>query len=366
MDLIYTVNSASNTLAPVSPVPFAQIGVKERAQLEAWVIDNPKVLGEELLVITSEFDRFDKSDRRLDILALDKGSHLVVVELKLDLAKSYADQQAIRYAAFCSTMVMEDAVTEYAAYHGISEENAATAFQAFLESEDLPELEDPTRIILAAGSLDDPELTSTVLWLRSCGVDITCVELTPYKVGEGHPIILVPRTIIPVPEARDYIVRVERKEAKKIQQSKAATRYQGLWRAVADAFNALGTQFRATGNARGTYTKLHIGNSYVHYEWMWRRRAAALDVCLHFEWPSKARCTEAAERLKQHEEAIRKDIALDFRIEPFGKIWTQARVRLPFDGTIPDTEIATKAAATMKILIDRTYPVVKQILEDAD
>ena len=34
-------------------------------------------------MITSEFDRFDKSDRRLDILALDRAGRLVVVELKL-------------------------------------------------------------------------------------------------------------------------------------------------------------------------------------------------------------------------------------------------------------------------------------------
>ncbi|HVP12762.1 MAG TPA: hypothetical protein VMV94_16425, partial [Phycisphaerae bacterium] len=166
MDQIYVVEPESKRLTAVEAVSLAAIGIKERDDLEKWVLDNPQVLGEELLVITSEFDRFERSSRRLDVLALDKNGVLVVVELKLELSGSWADQQAIRYAAFCSTMTMEDVVSARAEFFGSSNDDARAAMLQFLGASELPELGDRPRIILAAGSLDDAELTSAVLWLR--------------------------------------------------------------------------------------------------------------------------------------------------------------------------------------------------------
>ncbi|MFH0982741.1 MAG: hypothetical protein V2A79_14550 [Planctomycetota bacterium] len=364
MDQIYLVDPASKKLTGVCAVSFAEIGVKERADLEAWVIDNPQVLGEDLLVITAEFDRFEKSTRRLDVLALDKDGVLVVVELKLELSGSYADQQAIRYAAFCSTMTMQDVVQARAEYLHTSEDDAAKAVCEFLGVEDLPELSDRPRIMLAAGSLDDAELTSTVLWLRNFGVDISCIELTPYRLEHTGTLILVPRTIIPIPEARDYIVRVEQKEVKKAEESKAAARFRTLWRAVAEEFNSLGTGFRTTGNSRDTYMKVPVGASCVHYEWLWRKRASALDVCLHFEWADGARCASAADRIRAHERTITAGVDSEFFVGAFGAKWTEARFRLPFHGDVADPDIAKRAAATMKLLIERTHPILQGILQE--
>lgn len=210
-DNLYMVDPQTRRLGSVEPVSFAEIGIRERADLEAWVCHEPRVLGEDLLVLTSEFARFDRSDRRLDVLALDKDGVLVVVELKLELTGAPADQQAIRYAAFCSTMTMADAVGALAAFRKIGTEDAEKTIREFLELDELPELGDRPRVILAAGSLDDQELTSVVLWLRSFGIDITCVELTPYRLPGDGRMILVPRVIIPLPETKEYVVSVEKK-----------------------------------------------------------------------------------------------------------------------------------------------------------
>lgn len=52
---------------------------------------------------------------------------------------------------------------------------------------------------------------TTVLWLNQFeGLDIRCVQLLPYKVGER--VLLDVRQIVPLPEATDYQVRVRRKE----------------------------------------------------------------------------------------------------------------------------------------------------------
>src|SRR5262245_53692841 len=115
-DPIYIVAPATKVLTPVQQVSLSDLGIRERKDLEAWVLSHPELLGEPLLIISSEFDRFDKSSRRLDVLVLDQDGTLVVIELKLDLSNTVADQQAIRYAAFCSTMTMDQLVQAMAAY----------------------------------------------------------------------------------------------------------------------------------------------------------------------------------------------------------------------------------------------------------
>jgi len=210
---IYLVDPTTKNLTAVQPVSFSAIGIKERQDLEEWVINHPQVLGEDLLILTSEFSGFDLSKRRLDVLALDKDGSLVVIELKLDAAHSLADQQAIRYAAFCSTMTMQDAADALSEHATCSKADAAQQILDFVDADELPELDDRPRVMLAAGAFDDQELTSTVLWLRTFGIDISCVELTPFSMPGGDSIVLVPKTIIPLPEAKEYLVRVEKKSA---------------------------------------------------------------------------------------------------------------------------------------------------------
>ena len=69
---IYIIDPMTKQPKRVEPVSFQEIGIKERSDLEEWVINHPDILGEKLLVITSEFSGFDKSSKRLDILALDE------------------------------------------------------------------------------------------------------------------------------------------------------------------------------------------------------------------------------------------------------------------------------------------------------
>ena len=199
----------------LTPERFSDLDVKERQDLEEWIKATPDVLGTEpkLLIITSEYDRFDKSDKRLDLLAIDSKKKLVIIELKLDAKGTLADLQAIRYAAFCSRMTFQKAVGLFATHAGIGVEEATETIKEFVDDPDFAALDNQPRIILAAGTFGDPEITSCVLWLRSFNVDISCVELTPYRLPDDRRIVLVPRVIIPLPEAKEYIVGIENKEA---------------------------------------------------------------------------------------------------------------------------------------------------------
>jgi hypothetical protein len=55
-----------------------------------------------------------------------------------------------------------------------------------------------------------PEVTTTMLWLRKFGVDISCIKLMPYKLDD-EKIGIVSSKIIPLLEAEDYIIKSERK-----------------------------------------------------------------------------------------------------------------------------------------------------------
>jgi hypothetical protein len=352
----------------LDPVSFAELGIRERDDLEEWVAAHPAVLGESLLILTTEFDRFDKSDRRIDLLALDQDGVLVVVELKLDASGSHADLQALRYAAFCSTMTMQDAQRLLAEWRSISEAEAVSAIKEFLGRDLLPELSNRPRIILAAGSMDDEEITSTVLWLRGFGIDMTCVEMTPYRLPGQNQIALVPRTIIPIPEAKDFIVKVEQKEVHRATATQENV-YYPLWVALTERFNALGVRidgrdFRVRRPRASSYLQVPIARTEVHYEWVVRFRQNALDVALHSEFRDVNENERVIRGIKEAGPTIFAGINAKWHVGIFGdgarmqtRPWREARLRLTFDNPA-SPENAEEAAKVMKLFIERTLPLL--------
>jgi hypothetical protein len=360
-DKLYLVDPASKQLTSINPISLSDLGIGERKDLEAWVTANPEVLGEELLVVTSEFNRFDRSDRRLDVLALDKKGALVIIELKLDLSRSFADQQAIRYAAFCSTMTMEQVAEELAIFKGCPQEEARSTILDFLQTDELPELDDKPRIILAAGSLDDEELVSTVLWLRSFGVDITCIEMTPYHLANDDQIALVPRTIIPLPEAKNYVVRVEKKQISKVERSQEAKLDIELWQVVAASFNALNIPFKVTPR-KASFMPVPIGHGEIHYEWLRRRRDPYLSVALHLESRDREINQSRLKPIADHKNEIATGVGYTFIAEMWGKNWATAEFRVPYDPVNP-MDVAPEAVRVMQLLIERTWPIIEPIVK---
>lgn len=208
--------------AKVQAGTFTEYSVWERAHIQEWIRQVPEVLGEELLVVSMEFDRFRQSADRLDLLALDRRGNLVVVELKRDGLAGYADLQALRYAAMVSTMTVDKLLPHFVQYQrrylGQQEANTDAAWdliQEFVTEVDVfTELSNRPRIILCSQNFST-ELTTTVLWLNQTDLDITCVRIVPYKIG--GQIIIVPTKIIPLPEAQQYLIDVEQKEKSREQ-----------------------------------------------------------------------------------------------------------------------------------------------------
>ena len=214
--MLLVVSENLTTVDKVAASSFIGLSIWERRHLQAWIRKVPEVLGEDLLIVSEEFDRFHGSQDRLDLLALDRLGNLVVIELKRDVAAGYADLQAVRYAAMVSSMTLEDLVPYFLAYHNrlhpeneLTPEDARAHIEDFILSETFEEISNRPRIILCSEDFSQ-ELTTSVLWLRDAKIDITCVRVVPYKVAD-HVVIVATR-IIPLQEAKEYQIRIQQKE----------------------------------------------------------------------------------------------------------------------------------------------------------
>jgi hypothetical protein len=220
--LIFSVGKSLNEVEEIKSASFNSLDIWERTHIQEWVRKHPLLLGEDLLIVSMEFDRFVNSSDRLDLLALDRDGNLVVVELKRDPVAGYADLQALRYAAMVSSMTIEKLLPYYLAYQKnhcsreISPLDARTELIKFVDSEGFIELSSKPRIILCSEGFSQ-EITTTVLWLRASEIDIRCVQITPYQ--HDHKIIIVPKVLIPLDEAKQYLIDIKVKEEEREQSS---------------------------------------------------------------------------------------------------------------------------------------------------
>ena len=136
--------------------------MRERQDIQEWIADNPSILGEDLLIVGKEFSGFDRSNERVDLVAVDATGRLVVIELKRDDTGSDAHWQAIKYAAYLHRATSEIIVRMTAAYWNESEEDAGLRLLQHLGVDDLSGLNHDQRIILASHRFA-PEVTSAAL-----------------------------------------------------------------------------------------------------------------------------------------------------------------------------------------------------------
>jgi hypothetical protein len=222
--MLFSVDIQAKSASPIASASFSALTLRERFDLQEWVLNTPSLLGEDLIVITTEFDRFDRTSERLDVLAIDRKGKLVLIELKRSAVGTAAELQALRYAAFCSTFSLEDISEFYARFRGVrhgeslSTEEARERIKGFVDDPDFRVLDDKPRIILAAEEFP-PEITATVLWLRSFDVDLSCVRLTPYVVNEQ--LVVDSSVLIPLPETEAFQIRRGRKEIEQSSRSDA-------------------------------------------------------------------------------------------------------------------------------------------------
>jgi uncharacterized protein YnzC (UPF0291/DUF896 family) len=210
---MFVIDKKRNRITKIKARNFSDLGFKERDHLQVWLENNPEVFGEELLFIQKEFDGFDDTRERLDLLAIDKQGNLVVIENKLDDSGRDVTWQVLKYASYCSSLSKQQIKDIYQAYlnrNNVNEDSEKNISE-FLNAEDFGEIQlnQNQRIILVSGNYRK-EVTSTVLWLLTkYNLRIQCFKATPYSFGEQF--LLKIEQIIPVKEIEEYTIRMAEK-----------------------------------------------------------------------------------------------------------------------------------------------------------
>jgi hypothetical protein len=217
-----------SSITPLAPTSFAERGVAERAGIQRHLRDSINVIDGDLLIVAEEFGDWEDSRRRIDLLAVDRDANLVVLELKRTEDGGHLELQAIRYAAMISSMTFEQAAQAYGRYlraRGGSEDPQAALLE-FLgwEEPDEDRFGQEVRIVLVSAEFSK-EITTSVIWLNSHGLDIRCVRLKPYLLGER--LVLDVEQIIPLQEAEAYQIHLREKAEK--ERDARRKRVEGDW-----------------------------------------------------------------------------------------------------------------------------------------
>jgi len=199
-------------LKAVNTTTFAGEKILERKHLQAALKNNIETILPNCMVIAEEFSEWSESQRRIDLLALDKNANLIVLELKRTETGAFMELQALRYASMISTLTFKRAVeifSKHLAQNHI-EANAEEMILEFLEWDEPQEddFAEEVQIVLVSADFSK-ELTTSVIWLNERNLDIKCVRLIPYKYGDD--ILIDIQQIVPLPEAEQYQIRIKQK-----------------------------------------------------------------------------------------------------------------------------------------------------------
>ena len=210
---VYRVDE--DKITPFEATTFKAQGLKERDDLQRLLKKHIDVISPGTLIVAEEFNDWENSTRRIDLLGIDKDANLVVIELKRTERGGHMELQAIRYAAMISTLTFDRLVTIYQRYLIASrvEADARDRLLQHLKWDDPGgrELGKDVKIVLAAPGFSS-ELTAAVTWLNEHGLDIRCVRMRPYANDEQ--ILLDVQTVIPIPEGADSQIRNTEKNQK--------------------------------------------------------------------------------------------------------------------------------------------------------
>ena len=285
---MFRVDRSQNRLSRLVQKRFSDLALRERDHLQEWLANQPDALGEELLIIQKEFDGFDETRERLDLLALDKDGNLVVIENKLDDSGRDVTWQALKYTAYVSSLTKTQIVDIYQQYldRFCGGGNAVARLCEFMEVEDLGEIHlnpgNDQRMIFIAANFRR-EVTATVLWLLTRGIKAQCFKDTPYMLNEE--LILDIQQIIPTPEAADFMIGMSTKDNEEkvthdTQKERHKLRYQ-FWEAALERLRADGVElFRNISPSRGHWLGAGSGVRHCPYQMIFARDEARVELSL--------------------------------------------------------------------------------------
>jgi len=241
---------------------------------------------------------------------------------------------------------------------GQGKEDVEKEVFGFIVNDEFEELDDKPRIMLVAREFR-PEVTASVLWLRKFGMDVSCVKLTPYKIDAAR-LALVSSTIIPLPEAEEYIVKSEKKESPGRSLTRSQEEYLEFFKNVARALGPnIGASLREP-TGQSIYA-IPTGTSGIHFEFGFHGRPRdSMGVELHFETAEKERNLKFLREMERYRDEIERTSGEKVVVqEDWGKAWS--RLYLQKQGGQLTEELRTWAVEKMTILYKLLQPKIMKL-----
>ena len=336
---MFRIDHESNRIVKLKEVSFLELGFTERNHLQEWLANQPDALGEDLLIIQKEFDGFDDTRERLDLLAIDKHGNLVIIENKLDDSGRDVVWQALKYASYCSTLSKSQIAEIFQKYLDKSGpgQDAKTLICDFLGQEEFAEVVlnpgNDQRLIMVAAQFRK-EVTSTVLWLLKHRVFVKCFRAPPFK--DGDDLFLTVEQVIPLPEAEELMIGISEKEDEEQSSERGqATRYQlrtDFWHATLEALRAANVVlYSNVSPSRDHWLNAGSGVSGIHYSMIFNRD----EVRVYFAFGTRSK--EANKALFDHLFARRQQLGAEFGAPLSWRRMDDKKVSIieyaaPFDG----------------------------------
>ena len=222
---------AGSQATALKSTTMASAGLLEVQHLEQWVVQHPEILGDGVLVVTTQFDKWgssagDQAAERLDVLGLDANGQLVVVKLKRDSDRS-VHLQAITYAALVANFSKELLGRVHAQHVSAHENDVVTpeeGLQRLMDHVDgdwdADVLAQP-RIVLIAERFPLQVIT-TARWLTSVSggtLTIECHEMGLFTLPGDQPMLCASFSKIwPVDDMQDRMLGPRMDEAQQTQR----------------------------------------------------------------------------------------------------------------------------------------------------
>lgn len=223
MSILKISKESHNTAEVINSIPLKNIGLLEN-DVRDLIAEKISDILPDVKLIATEFNGWENSGRRLDILGIDRDKNLVAIEIKRDNDGAHAELQVLRYAAMLSVCSI-DTILQVGLQHRRKQEsnilfddyeNEILEFLNITNKEDV-EFSKIPRIVIVSSNFSK-EITTTVMWLNDClrvnpnFIDISCYELRAYLINE-NPILHFDQ-VIPIPKTEEYLVQSLIKENK--------------------------------------------------------------------------------------------------------------------------------------------------------
>jgi len=287
---MFIIDTETKKSVKIEKVTFKEMGLKEKSDLQEWIVNEPSILGEDLLIIQKEFDGFSDTYERLDLLALDLKGNLVIIENKLDDSGKEVTWQAMKYASYCSTLskdgirsIFQGYLNKYA--NGAGAEDKICEFLNKPDFEEVMLNQDLTqRIILVAGEFRK-EVTSAVLWARKFRMQIQCIKMIPYII-DGKLILDIDQ-IIPVKDTTDIMISLDVKAHEEISTGEEIAEREKIrnsfWKILLEEMNKKSDLYKGistTANHYDHWISAGSGVSGVSYDFVITKKYVSVELAI--------------------------------------------------------------------------------------